>query len=143
MAEFTGLKTKFQREGTAGVWTDVALVSTIAPPQPSRDVTDVEELDPLDAVKKKLPGLIDVGEVSLTLNFDPANVGHKDLEADFWAALSKGYRILLPNNYAWTCTGFVSGWAPQEISAGDVVQAEVTITLTAKPVLAVYTPPVG
>lgn len=131
--EMTGLKSKFQREGAVGAFTDVASVAKIAPPQPSRDTTDVEELDPPDQVKRKLPGLIDAGEVGLTLNFDPADAGHTALEADFYAGTIKQYRILLPNNYAWTCTGFVSGWKPSELDAGSVLQAEVTITVTAKP----------
>jgi hypothetical protein len=136
--ESTGLKTKFQREDVpAGTYTSVASVANISPPQSERDVAEVEDLDPEDQIKKKLPGLIDAGEVSLTLNFDPANAGHTALQTDFYAGVIKNYRILLPNNYAWTFPGFVSAFSPSEISAGDVIQAEVTITVTGKPDLAV------
>lgn len=141
MAEMTGLKTKFQREGTpAGTYTDVAHVAKITPPQPSRDVAEVDDLDPVDEVKKKLPGLIDAGEVSLTLNFDPADATQTALEGDFYSGATKNYRILLPNGWAFTFPGFVSTWSPGEISAGDVLQADVTITLQGKPTLADVTP---
>ncbi|MFZ5816301.1 MAG: phage tail tube protein [Bacillota bacterium] len=135
--EMTGLKTKFQREGAmAGTYTDVAQVANITPPQPEREVVDIEDLDPADEIKRKLPSLIDAGEVSLTLNFDPAETSQTTLEADFYAGDVHNYRILLPNNYAWTFPAFISGWAPSEITAGDVLQVEVTFTVTGKPTLA-------
>lgn len=134
--EMTGLKTKFQREGaTPGTYEDIAQVAGITPPQPERETVDVEDLDPADGVKKKLAGLIDAGEVSLTLNFDPENTGHTDLEADFYAGVAKNYRIKLPNNFGWTFSGLVTGFAPNEIASGDVIQVEVTIAVSGKPVL--------
>lgn len=131
MAEVTGLTTKFYREGaTTGTWEEIAQVASITPPQPEREIVEVDELDPPGQVKKKLVGLIDPGEVSLTLNFDPSNTGHLALEQDFRDGQPKQYRIKLPNGYGWTFSGIVTAYQPQEISAGDVVQAEVTIALT-------------
>ncbi len=131
MAETTGLKTKFYREGdTQGTFEEIAQVASITPPQAEREVTEVDELDPPGEVRKKLAGLIDPGEVTVTLNFDPDNQGHLDLEQDFRAGTWRQYRIKLPNGYGWTFTGIVTAYSPQEISSGDVVQAEVTITLT-------------
>jgi len=76
MGEITGLKTKFYREGdTAGTYEEIAQIASITPPQPEREVVEVDELDPPGEVRKKLAGLIDAGEASLTLNFDPANIG--------------------------------------------------------------------
>lgn len=131
MGEFTGLKTKFYREGSAGgTFEEIAQVASITPPQPEREVVEVDELDPVGEVKKKLVGLIDAGEASLTLNFDPTNQGHTDLEGDFRAGLAKKYRIKLPNDYGWTFDALCTAYQPQEISAGEVVQAEVTLALT-------------
>lgn len=131
MAEVTGLTTKFYREGaTAGTFEEIAQVASITPPQPEREVVEVDELDPPGQVRKKLVGLIDPGEVSLTLNFDPTNTGHLALEQDFRDGVAKQYRIVLPNNYGWTFTGIVTAYQPQEISSNEVVQAEVTIALT-------------
>lgn len=134
MPESLGLKTQFQREGaTAGTFETVAQVASIQPPQLERDVADVEDLDPVDEIKKKLPGLIDAGEVTLTLNFDPDDTGQTALETDFYAGATKNYRIKLPSGQGWTFPAFISGWAPQEITAGDVIQVEVTLTVTGKP----------
>ncbi len=132
--ESLGLKSVFQREGaTAGTFETVAQVASIQPPQPEREAVDVEDLDPPDGVKKKLPGVIDVGEVTVTLNFDPAENGHTALETDFYSGATKNYRIKLPNNYGWTFPAFISGWKPQELTEGDVIQVEVTLTVTGKP----------
>lgn len=131
MGEITGLKTKFYREGdTAGTYEEIAQIASITPPQPEREVVEVDELDPPGEVRKKLAGLIDAGEASLTLNFDPANIGHVGLEQDFRDGTAKSYRIKLPNDYGWTFTALCTAYQPQEISAGDVVQAEVTLVLT-------------
>lgn len=131
MAETTGLKTKFYREGaTSGTFEEIAQVASITPPQPERETVEVDELDPPGEVRKKLVGLIDPGEVTVTLNFDPENQGHLALEQDFRDGQPRQYRIKLPSGYGWTFTGIVTAYSPQEISAGDVVQAEVTLTLT-------------
>ncbi len=131
MAEITGLKTKFYREGaTPGTFEEIAQIASISPPQPEREVVEVDELDPPGSVRKKLVGLIDAGEVTVTLNFDPTNTGHLDLEQDFRDGSPRQYRIKLPNDYGWTFTAIVTAYQPQEISAGDVVQAAVTLALT-------------
>ena len=130
MAETTGLRTKFYRSEDGTLFEEIAQIASIQPPQPEREVAEVDELDPPGDVRKKLAGLIDAGEVVVTLNFDPTNEGHLDLEQDFRDGSSKHYRIKLPNNFGWTFQGIVTAYQPQEISSGDVVQAQVTITLT-------------
>jgi len=130
MAETTGLKTKFYRSEDGTTWEEIAQVANITPPQPEREVAEVDELDPPGGIRKKLAGIIDPGEVSLTLNFDPENQGHLDMEQDFRDGVARHYRIVLPNNYGWTFQGIVTSYAPQEISSGEVVQVEVTIALT-------------
>lgn len=139
--ESTGLKTKFYRESqTPGTYELIAKIANIQPPQLEREVAEVEDLDPPDEVRKKLPGLINAGEVTLTLNFDDTEEGHTALEDDFYAASIKNYRIKLPNGKGWTFPGFVSGWAPQQIAQGDVIQAEVTIAVTGKPTFGAIEP---
>lgn len=142
MAEKTGLGTKFLREDdlVTGDFDEIAQVANIAPPQLSRDVIEVDSLNPPNQLKQKLLGLIDGGELNLTLNFDPADPTQQDLESDLSAGVEHNYRIEYPfdetvytSGSGIAITGIVTGFAPQEISAGDVMQAEVTITVTAKP----------
>ncbi len=130
MSETAGLRSKFYRSEDGTQFTEIAQLASIQPPQPEREVIEVDELDPPGDVRKKLVGLIDAGEVVVTLNFDPTNEGHLTLEQDFRDGAAKHYRIKLPNSFGWTFQGFVTAYQPQEISSGDVVQAQVTITLT-------------
>ena len=128
MSEATGLKTIFILGSTT-----IAQVASITPPGPTRDTVEVDDLNPADEVKKKLLGLIDVGECALTLNFDPANAGHSALEAALYSGALQTCKIKYPTGSGYTFSGYVTGFAPQEITAGDVMQAEVTITVTTKP----------
>ena len=141
MAESLGMKTKFLREGTTvGTFEEIAQVANISPPQHSRNVVQVEDLNPADQVYRKLVGLVDAGELSVTLNFDPENTGHNDLEADFWAGEEKQYQIMFPSGKGMTIPALVSDWAPQSIAAEEVMQVEVTLTVTGKPIPATETP---
>lgn len=140
MPETLGLKSVFQRESaTPGTFETVAQVASIQPPQPEREAVEVDDLDPPDGVKKKLPGVIDVGEVTLTLNFDPEDTGHTALESDFYVGDTKNFRIKLPNGQGWTFPAFIKGWKPQELAEGDVIQVEVTLTVTGKPTFGALT----
>jgi len=76
MAETTGLRTKFYRSEDGTLFEEIAQIASIQPAQPEREVAEVDELDPPGDVRKKLAGLIDAGEVVVTLNFDPTNQGH-------------------------------------------------------------------
>lgn len=141
MAETTGLGTKLLREtAVSGVYDEIAQVASIAPPQLQRDVVEVDSLNPDNQMKKKLLGLIDGGELTITLNFDPEEETHGYLEDDLSAGLEHAYRIEYPfdseeyvSGAGYDITGIVTGFAKQDISAGEVMQAEVTITVTAKP----------
>jgi hypothetical protein len=137
MAEITGTGTKFQREGTTqGQFEDIAQVVSIQPPEMEADDVEIEELDPVDGYKRFLQGLKDGGEVAVTLNFDPNNQGHTNLLADFDSGTTRNYKIVLPNNAGeWTIPGYVKGFKPSEIKAGEVIQAEVTIKVSGKPTL--------
>lgn len=147
-AERTGLGVLFQREKNLvpGKYDIIAQVASITPPQLQRELVDVEELAPTDDFKKKLVGLIDGGDFSVTLNFDPDEQGHKDLEQDLHDGVAHNYRIAFPfddevyiSGAYYTIVGLVTGFAPQEIAAAEVMQAEVTIAVVAKPE---YTPAV-
>ena len=130
MAEATGLGTTFSWAGTP-----VGNLVSIAPPGPTRDTVDVEELAPADDFKRKLVGLIDGGEMSLTINFTPTAGNHALLTA-LYNGESKQCVITYKSTRTCTFDGFVTGFVPQEIASGEVMQAEVTIAVTSKPVFA-------
>jgi len=128
MAESTGLKTRF----ILGTNT-IGQVASISPPGPTRETVDVEDLDPTDEFKKKLIGLIDGGDMSFTINFNPEDAGHQACEAALYSGVEQICKIKYKSGKGYTFKGYVTGFAPQEITAGDVMQAEVTIAVTSKP----------
>lgn len=128
MAESTGLKTQF----ILGTNT-IGQVASISPPGPTRETVDVEDLNPTDEFKKKLIGLIDGGDMSFTINFDPENATHQACEAALYSGAEQTCKIKYKSGKGYTFKGYVIGFAPQEITAGDVMQAEVTIAVTSKP----------
>lgn len=129
MAESTGLKTKFAMDSSSGTSTIVG-VAGITPPQPTREMADVDELDPTDEIKRKLPGLIDMGEATLTLNYDPA--AHSAISTAFYSATKQKCKITYPGGGTSSFDAYISGFAPQEITAGGVMQAEITLTVVSK-----------
>src|SRR5690554_2731350 len=118
MAESTGLKTQF----ILGTNT-IGQVASISPPGPTRETVDVEDLNPADEFKKKLIGLIDGGDMSFTINFDPEDTGHQACEAALYSGVEQTCKIKYPSGKGYTFSGYVTGFAPQEITAGDVMQA--------------------
>jgi hypothetical protein len=140
MAEITGLGTKFLREDDYGDYDEIAQVASIGPPQLQRDVVEVNSLNPPNQIKKKLLGLIDAGELTVVLNFDPEEETQQLLEYDLSVGEERNYRIEYPfddtvyeSGGYYEITGIVTGFALQEIAPSDVMQAEVTIAVTAKP----------
>lgn len=138
--EQTGLGTQFLRENDDEEFEPIAFVAKIGPPELTREMADVEELNPQDQIKKKLPGLIDAGDLTLTVNYDPEEDTHQMLEDDFAGRKDRTYRIAFPgyededdHKGYYDIVGTVSGFAPQEIAASNVIQAEITIAVSAKP----------
>jgi len=127
MAEATGLGTTFS-------WNSIPVANLVSinPPGPTRETVDVEELAPTDDFKRKLVGLIDGGESSLTINFEPTTSQHPLLTA-LYSGETKSCEIKFKNGAKITFDGLITGFAPSEITAGDVMQAEITIAVTSKP----------
>jgi len=133
MSEELGLGTEFQRETTPDVYETIAQVASITPPQSEADDVEIQELNPTNDYKRYLPGLLDAGEVSLTLNFDGANAGHQALLSDHQSRSVKNWKVVLPDTSTWAFSGYVKSFAPQEVSSGELLQVEIGIKVSGKP----------
>lgn len=131
MAETTGMHSKFYREGaTAGTFEEIAKIASITPPGIESEEVEIPELDPPGGMTRTLVGASKATSVTLTLNFDPETTGHLTLEEDARDKKLTKYRIKLPNSYGWTFDGIVMKFQPSELSRGDVVQAEVEVSVS-------------
>ncbi len=134
----TGMGTKFQIENTTtpGTFDDVGSVASITPPQLSRDTVEVSSLDPGDGYKQYLVGLKDGGEVTVTVNFDTADAGQTALYSAYEDGESHNFKIVFPDASNWAFAGYITGYAPADVAPADVMQVEVTIRTSGKPVFA-------
>lgn len=131
--------TQFLRDTTgAGTFAVIANVSDISGPSRERESMDVTAHDSPDKYREFVKGLKDGGEVTITLNYNPANSTHSDLDADFEeVALRKYQVVVLPDTAderTWEFSGLITSIG-DEFPTDDKMEREVTFKLSGKPTL--------
>lgn len=128
---------QFQRGDGAEseVFTTVAEVTNLSGPGMSRDTVDVTHMGTPDAFREFIAGLADPGEITLDVNFLPADSSHGDMLNDFNNRVVRNYRLIWPHtgNPQWQITGVMTGFettAPID----DKISATFTIKVTERPV---------
>lgn len=131
--------TQFLRDTTgAGVFAVVANVSDISGPSRSREAIEVTAHDSPNQYREFVKGLKDGGEVTLTLNYNPANNTHSALDADFEEDALRAYRVIvLPgeaDQHTWAFSGLITAIG-DEFPIDDRMEREVTFKISGKPTL--------
>ncbi len=136
MAGIDGFGTEFQRGDGAGpeVFTAIANVTNISGPGLARETIDVTAHDSPDAYMEFIGGLKDGGEVSVDVNYDPAD--HDVLIADFDDTAPRNYKIVFPDAGAstWTFAGIMTGFEP-DAPYDDKLSASLTFKVSGKPTI--------
>jgi predicted secreted protein len=109
-------------------------VTNVGGPGLARDTYDVTAHDSPDQWREFIGGLKDGGEVSLDINYDPAD--HDSLVADFDDSAPRNYELAFPTTpeTVWGLSLILTGFEP----AGphdDKLTATVTFKVTGPPVL--------
>lgn len=102
-------------------WINTAKLKDISPPEESRAASEDSYLDNVDKYKEYVSGMIDAGEVQITLKWDKIDVGQVALNAAFEG---DGYvmgRITLPDSSTFTYTAALTG-------RGIAIPKEETVT---------------
>jgi predicted secreted protein len=140
MAGRDAFGTLFQRAtGTAPgtTYETTANVTSIGGPERSRDTIDVTAHDSPGGWMEFVGSLKDGGELSLDVNYDPAETTH-DLDDDFDDAVPRNYRIvILPDTedeHTWQLKGILTKLG-DEFPYDDKMARSMTIKVTGKPVL--------
>jgi predicted secreted protein len=134
-----GFGTLFKRGNGAGpeVFTTIANVTNIGGPSRSRETIDVTSHDSPGGWMEFVGGLKDGGELSIDINYDPAELTH-DLDDDFDDAAPRNYQIvILPDTadeYTWTIAGVMTG-LEDEFPYDDKMGRSLTIKVSGKPTL--------
>jgi hypothetical protein len=108
---------------------DIAGVTDISGPNESLTMLDSTNLQ--SSVMTRIAGLVDSGEVNLTIDYDPDDTEHALLRTRLTGRTSDTFVISWPDTSptTFTFTAFVSSFQP---SAGtnDKLTASVTLTIT-------------
>lgn len=110
-------------------YTNLANVTSITPPSKSADIIDVTHMESPDQTREFLGGMINPGECSLEIDFDPSSATDV-LLTGLDPQLKYPCRITFRNGTVWDFTGFLTAYEP-EIPVDDKMTATVTFKITA------------
>ena len=82
------------------VFTEITEAAEINPANPETDDIENTTHNTTDAHRTYQPGLIEPGDMSFLLHFDPANTQHVALETDRAARTTKNYKVSVPTSPA-------------------------------------------
>ena len=100
----------------------------------TRDVIDISTMDSTSKVREKIAGMLDPGEISLTINYDGSASGVANaLHAALLTGTAETWTITYPDTSTDACSGFISGLGTADPYEDKITQ-DVTITLTGVPV---------
>lgn len=133
----TGHGATFKRgDGAATeLFTAIAEVINITPPQLSREEVEASHLSSPDNYAEFLAGMKDGGTPTITMAFLPGDATNASVLSDFEAGNNTNYEIEYPDGSKWAFAAFVSGYAPGEIANNERITAEVTFRISGKPTL--------
>ncbi|MGK5529364.1 phage tail tube protein [Streptomyces sp. URMC 129] len=131
--------TQFRRDTTGtGSFQTIANVTDISGPDREREAIEVTAHDSPDKYREFIKGLKDGGEVSLTINYDPANTSISALDADFEEDDLRDYQIvILPgtaDEHTWEFTALITALS-DAFPSDDKMERDVTVKVSGKPVL--------
>ncbi len=117
------------------VFTEIAEVTSLSLPSPTRDSIDVSHFLSPDSYREFIPGLIDAGEVTLEINYVPGSSTTALLLAEI-EAQPGNKQIVFPLGEILTFTAFCTGFEG-EAPIDDKMSASVTYKVSAKPSLVI------
>lgn len=135
MAGFSAFGTQFQRgDGMEPEnFVTVGEATSISGPGMERETIDVTSHDSPERFREWVGGLIDAGEVTFEVNWDPAI--HVPLIDDFQDPLPRNYRIVFPSppDGQFDFAAFITGM-DHEFPHDDKMSADFTFKISGKPV---------
>lgn len=114
------------------VFTVIAAVTNISAPSLSRETLDVSAHDSPGGWREKLGGLKDAGEVSLDINYRPAD--HDVFVADLDDEEPRAYKLTWPDGTEWALMLILTGMEPSA-PFDDKLSASMTFVVSGPPVI--------
>lgn len=131
---------QLKRDTTGGgSYTVIANVSDLSGPSRSREAIEVTAHDSPDQYREFVKGLKDGGEVTATINYDPASAQISALDADFEEKPLRNYQIvILPgeaDEHTWTFSALITDLG-DSFPVDDRMERDVTFKISGRPDLA-------
>jgi hypothetical protein len=121
---------------TPEVFTAIAEITELTPPQMSRDDIDVTSHQSSDGYREFISGLRDGGEVSFKANWLPTNSTHDGttgLLETFNDNVNHNWKVILPNTLITIAfSGFLTAFEP-DLPIEEQAQLSGTIKVSGKP----------
>ena len=130
-----GVLFKIENDASPQVLTVIGEITSVTPPNRSRDTVDATHSQSPEKWREFIAGLKDGGEASAELNFVPGSVGDLLLNAQFDSDDPSVCEIGFPDGSTFSFNGFLTG---DEIGVpiDDKMTKTVTFKVTGKPVCA-------
>lgn len=129
-----GAGTTFARSDDGIIYdTNLANIVELDFPTETKSTSEISFLDSVDNYKEFEAGMIDAGEVSLTLKWDVSAAGQVALRGDFEAKNAFFYQITMPDGTEYTFKGVVTEWGkslPKEETITQSVKIKITGSIT-------------
>jgi hypothetical protein len=121
--------------GIVTALTDIAQIASLSGPNLQASTIDVTTHDSVNATREFVSGLIDAGEFTVGLIYDPNLATHLALWTDLVARTSASFALHFPTllNMSWGFEGFITGFGPIEAQPDGAVTATITIKLSGAP----------
>lgn len=125
--------------GGTEVFTTIAEVVDIGGPTMTLDPIDVTSHDSTAAYREFIGGLLDAGEVTLTINYVPTAATHDattGLIADMVARVVRNFQLVFPDSgtTTWSISALITSFEPGE-PIDDKLSADITLKLSGQPTL--------
>lgn len=123
----------------------IAEVRSISGPTFTTDILDVTSHESQGGVREFKAGLIDPGELTFDLAFQPGEITHgikAGLQRDLLTRRVTNYHLVFPPGigFTWQFFGIVTG-LPLNFPIDEVITASVTVKITGLPNFEFQTPP--
>lgn len=113
----------------SSVFTTIAQLRDMTGPTISRSTSDVTNKDSTDRWREFITGLVDAGEVTFNIVFNPDATTHATLIADLVSQTAQAWKILTDTDDTATFSGFVTGFTLTAPLDGEH-SADLTIKIT-------------
>ncbi|WP_299938578.1 phage tail tube protein [uncultured Pelagimonas sp.] len=129
-----GFDTKFERGNGADpeVFAELGEVINLSAPGISRETKDATHFQSPEKWREFIKGLLDAGEFSVEIHFDPDGPTAAQMMADIIEDGPITYRITFPDNTEWEFSALATGFEPG-VPMDDKMTATFTGKLTGKP----------